>query len=483
MPCKSSVGAEFPPGWPVTIAGEEGICRFSDFDIDNNGNVFVTGIFGGSIDLDPGPENEILFNSTDSERGGVFVCKYDANGNYIWSDVSLYYPTQTDWYDIFVDDDGYLYVTGYEWDLLLQDSPDIPGRDTEGGHSAPAILTKYDPDGNIVLDLEWGLTSQGFGESYGNCVIVNQAGNIFVAGAFHHEVDFDPGKGTHYMIAQGGRFTKSCYLASFDNSGQLLWVRTWGGTWISELPLDMEIDINGDLYVTGYISVEGNDIIFDSGERISPSPNIGGLGSFLNKFNDKGDLLFSEVWGGPTGDDKSKGRSLVVTDSGLIYLLGSYFGSMELNINDSIESFTSNGGYDNYLAGFDSTGSFLWCTTWGSEETDYAFEIQVNNAGDILVCGRLEDSIDLDPGQGYELNNTTEDSLGYLTSFDSDGNYQWARTWPNSLFKFVIQPENTIFAVGKYRDVLEYENDDGSIGLRKAIGISDGYIMPVHLPD
>jgi hypothetical protein len=156
---------------------------------------------------------------------------------------------------------------------------------------------------------------------------------------------------------------------------------------------------------------------------------------------------------------------------------------MELNINDSTESFTSNGGYDNYLAGFDSTGSFLWCTTWGSEETDYAFEIQVNNAGDILVCGRLEDSIDLDPGQGYELNNSTEDSLGYLTSFDSDGNYQWARTWPNSLFKFVIQPENTIFAVGKYRDVLEYESDDGSIELRESIGISDGYIMPVHLTD
>lgn len=49
---------------------------------DTAGNVYVTGSFAGTVDLDPGIDS--FFVSTPSSSSDIFILKLDANGNFLW---------------------------------------------------------------------------------------------------------------------------------------------------------------------------------------------------------------------------------------------------------------------------------------------------------------------------------------------------------------------------------------------------------------
>ena len=49
---------------------------------DNQGNVYTSGSFWGTVDFDPGPG---FFNLTSAGTYDVFVSKLDASGNFLWA--------------------------------------------------------------------------------------------------------------------------------------------------------------------------------------------------------------------------------------------------------------------------------------------------------------------------------------------------------------------------------------------------------------
>ena len=50
-------------------------------DIDNNNNIFITGHFYGTNDMDPDTGTAILV----SNQTRIFTAKYTQNGNYVWA--------------------------------------------------------------------------------------------------------------------------------------------------------------------------------------------------------------------------------------------------------------------------------------------------------------------------------------------------------------------------------------------------------------
>lgn len=66
--------------WAVNI-GEASDDAGNSIKLDANGDVYVTGYFMDKVDFDPG-NSFILTSAGDKD---IFVCKFDASGNFVWA--------------------------------------------------------------------------------------------------------------------------------------------------------------------------------------------------------------------------------------------------------------------------------------------------------------------------------------------------------------------------------------------------------------
>jgi len=80
--------------------------------IDNDGNIFISGYFEGTVDFDPGIQTA---NLTSNGTDDIFLAKCDSIGNYLWA--KQLGKSQSDRPSgLEIDNNNYLYVGGYFWD-------------------------------------------------------------------------------------------------------------------------------------------------------------------------------------------------------------------------------------------------------------------------------------------------------------------------------------------------------------------------------
>jgi hypothetical protein len=102
--------------------------RGSSVTTDASGNVYTTGYYIGTVDLDPGADTA---NYTSAGGSDIFVQKLDASGNFIWA--KSFGGSSDDWGNsITLDASGNVYTTGF----FLETADFDPGSDTANFTSA-----------------------------------------------------------------------------------------------------------------------------------------------------------------------------------------------------------------------------------------------------------------------------------------------------------------------------------------------------------
>lgn len=175
------------------------------------------------------------------------------------------------------------------------------------------------------------------------------------------------------------------------------------------------------------VDLQGN--IYASGGSLG-----GGFSTFgdvrLSKFTNAGQLIWSfSVQNAGTSLAKIKLDNL-----GNIYFAGNFQGNMIMSPGDTI---TNNvGSEDIFLAKYDTAGNFIWAFAIGSPSLDYIFDLNIDNSGNPIICGRFGvGTIDFDPGNGTANLNCTYDYNGFLAKYSSAGNYIYAKQ-----IRGIIQP-------------------------------------------
>jgi len=167
-----------------------------DMAIDEDGNIYVTGYFGGPVDFDPGPDTVHFVTQSDD----VFVLKLSNGGNLIWVNQLGAYPTSgsDQGSSIKVHNDGTIYVTG----TFFGTGDFDPGSGvftltSLGG--AEIFLARFTNSGNFI----WAGRMGGTGPDNGHESVIGPSNEIYTCGNFRVVSDFDPSAGTYNLTSAG----------------------------------------------------------------------------------------------------------------------------------------------------------------------------------------------------------------------------------------------------------------------------------------
>ncbi len=174
--------------------------RMHDIACDNNGEVYVTGDYEGTTDLDPGAG---VFSATASGARDNFVLHLDNLGDFVWAN-PITVDQELDFFELDVDTSNNLYIGGYVEDTIDID-PSINVFEISASPSTilndnvDVFFAKVDPSGNLV----WVRVIGGEVVDQFHDIHVAKNFDVHIVGLYDETVDFDPGPGTATYTSVG----------------------------------------------------------------------------------------------------------------------------------------------------------------------------------------------------------------------------------------------------------------------------------------
>jgi len=383
---KSNTNGHFV--WAKSVGGLINDAGFS-IAVDASGDIYVTGQFNRTVDFDPGEE---VFTLTSAGLVDIFILKLDSSGNFIWAKA-----IGGEGYDVgkalAVDPSGSeaIYIKG-EFSGTVDFDPGSDTFNLTASRSSNGIfISKLDSFGNFVWAESIGEVPNVGSErmalycGFGKSIIVNALGDVYTTGWFQGTVDFDPGSGIYNLTATG---INDIFILKLDAAGKFLWALSMQGSpkgvGYKDVGQSLALDDSGNICITG--TFQGT-VDFDPGYGIHPLTSLGNTFGdiFISKLNSAGHFIWAKSFGGAGNES---GNSIAVDkESGDIYTIGNYTGTVDFNPGKGIFNLRSAGDLDAYISKLDSSGNFVWAKSIGGVNADYGYSIALNSEGNIHVVG------------------------------------------------------------------------------------------------
>lgn len=163
--------------------------------IDNTGHIYTTGLYFGTIDLDPSTDSLIL---TSKGYNDSYLSKYDSSGKFIWAK-HFSGPSNDNIRGLSLDILGNPYVIGDFEDSVMIDSNTSTQLTSLG--KLDYYIASFDVSGNFGSAKQFGSINNDFGIA----IDVNSSGGIYSTGTFSNTLDFDPSIDTSNLTVFGDR--------------------------------------------------------------------------------------------------------------------------------------------------------------------------------------------------------------------------------------------------------------------------------------
>ncbi len=218
---------------------------------------------------------------------------------------------------------------------------------------------------NVSMNLEWNTTVESVEGFLSEDLVIDDDGYIYVTGSF-------------YNASQGDFDIK---VIKYNWEGSEIWNRTWGGN-LSDYPTSIDHDSLNNIYITGRTENFDNDF------------NI-----FVIKYNSSGDFVWNYT---QDVNGYESGEGIVIDKEDNIYVAG---------IVESVIFYV-----DFELLKFNSSGALIFTQTWGDTDTDWAYDIAIDNEGDIYITGSTH------------IPDLEKTDL-CLIKLNKSGSLNWSSTW------------------------------------------------------
>ena len=223
--------------------------------LDSSGNIYTTGLFGGTADFDP---NLGIVNMVSAGNDDVFISKLDNGGNFVWAKRMGSYGSDVG-SAITVDASGNIYTTGsfqYTGDF----DPGVSVLNLISAGNTDVFISKLDMNGNFV----WAKSMGGTTWDSSSGITVDVTGNVYTVGEFTDIVDFNPNSGVFNLNSLGDT---DGFISKLDMNGNFVWAKSIGGY----------VFLSGQTDAVRNIALDAFNNIYVIGRNTSPAdfdPNI-----------------------------------------------------------------------------------------------------------------------------------------------------------------------------------------------------------------
>lgn len=261
--------------------------------VDSFGNPYLTGYADNSI---------ITFDTIHLVNIGVFIVKYDFNGNALWAQTAgggtgLNYDAES----IAVDASGNAYIEG-NYDGTMK----FGSITLSSAGLYDVFLAKYDVNGSV----QWARSAGGANYEYANSNAIDPSGNIYITGYFMDPLTII---GNDTLAYKG---VDDIFLAKYDANGNVLWATSAGDTYL-EHALSVTADAIGNAYMAGFF----NDSSFTIGSTTLVNASKGHDEIFVAKYDPNGNVLWAKS---ASGTDSDEANSIATDALGNVYVAGSF---------------------------------------------------------------------------------------------------------------------------------------------------------------
>ncbi len=348
--CIAKLGPSGELLWASTWGGvddESGGDSALGVTVDSAGNIYVVGRIIGSGELDPGPGT---CEVTPDDGVASYLIKLDSSGrllnHIVWQSRELRVN------GIALDNAGNVYLAAdFSRDVDFDPGPSVANFTS---HETDAALVMLDASFAYQRGMYWG----GKDGDFASGVCLDRSGNIYVAGSFAGEVDFDPGAGeeSHEAVRSGDADVSwtlgDAYVSKFDSSLAHQWTATWGGEDFDEA-CGVAADRSGGVFTVGRFC-ETADLC--PGPRTRQFTSQTGFDSYLMKLDSNGSFKWALNWG---VTDWESANGICSVDSGRLYVVGSFEGTTDLDPGRGVLERAAQGESSGYLIVVTGNGNLI----------------------------------------------------------------------------------------------------------------------------
>ena len=326
--------------WHIAV-GSSGTDIVRDIAVDNQGDVYIIGRTGGTMDIDPDTPVVWLRNVRSPD---AFIAKFDSTGDYKWAH-TLGGQGDDQGHGIDLDADGNVYVVGYN-SMAVDFDPGVGTAIlTPPNRNWDSYLASYDPQGNY----RWVRPISGKGSDYIKSVYCDDKGKLYITGSFTDSLRFDTTK-TVYHDALGNL---DAITAAYDTAGNFIWSKQFGSA-SSALGEEIvgfkeHIYLSGVFYDSMYLDVPNNLNLLKTKQHAREH--------YLMKM----DLMGNVIWTKSIiGNNHFEGASGIAVNENGLFATGQFYARSDFDYGSDSAFIDVQKANDLFLCAYDTSGNFKW---------------------------------------------------------------------------------------------------------------------------
>ena len=410
--------------WAIPGGNQSGGCcddRALGMHVTPGGDVFITGTFWSSyyLGVRGAPTTINVPGAQRNAHDNSLLAKIDTDGNPEWvigfgGDNTSggcswpIYDADDHSYDVVVDADGFIYVTGffsgYDADF---DSYTITNPEWGNDCQPMGYIGKLDSSGNwLWVDKFDGIKDQR--GSRDNRLAIDQFSNIYVVGGFQNRGVNQVSNYGPFSLSSNGEWDG--FIFKMDKDGNWLWAEGIGSNKTDRIN-SVAIDVCDDIYITGEYR---NPMVFPGGNASNGSDTLSHKQKrdvFVAKMNNQGEWKWAKR-ARSSGTDKPYQMS--VGPNKQVFIGGTCKGQMTftngLVVDPQIPGDTTASAWVAQIDGASNNGDWVWAKMAGSDtdDDDRTNDICPDGFGNVYAIGFFEELADFD-GTVLDATNRRKD--------------------------------------------------------------------------